>query len=67
MKDDLKDLKDCFTIHCLGSISDESYNFILKKIERLENMILPKPVIIDEDKVIKTVPKKIKDIWGRIF
>ena len=40
MKDDLKELKDCFTIHCLGEIDEKSYNFLIKKIERLENKAL---------------------------
>ena len=45
MKDDLKELKDWVTIHCLGSISDESYNFLIKKIERLEAKALNMHVV----------------------
>ena len=45
MIDDLKELKDCVTIHCLGSISEESYNFLIKKIERLEDKALNMHVV----------------------
>ena len=45
MEEDIKELKDCFIIHCIGEIDKNSYDYIIKKFEQLESKALNMHVV----------------------